>query len=222
MSSITIARFASCDDDAILLFGESASRREMLPVVRNEAKRRALSIVPCMDTAEAITLVTRSKALLLCIIAWHEESAETLPGFIEDMRRRQANPLLEIVVTSTAPLSDMLAARLRALRVTLHRRRYAGEADDSLADVLATAIRHAFEKRVLRSARGAPPLSPMRARGLVELAGVFGSTMERRNAVDLLHFLPPLRSDEVAAIATGKVQKRAWRRRRKLASHALR
>lgn len=220
MSSIAAAVPTPADDDTgILLFGASAARRDMLPTVRDEAKRRALGIVPCEDAADALGLVASRKALLLCVIAWPEDDAARLAAFIENLRRRQANPLLEIVVSSAGPFSDMELARLRALRVTVHRRRHTDETDPCFADVLAAAARHALETRALHSVKGMRPLSPMRMRGLVELAGVFGSAMQRRNAGDLLRCLPPLRSGEATAVVrAGKLRRRAARRRRKPAS----
>lgn len=216
MRSSTVLQPTTADDDVgILLFGEAAARREMLPAVRSEAKRRALGIVPCAEPDEVVGIVASRTELLLCVIAWPDDQTPKLTDFIEELRRRQANPLLEIIVSTGMPFSEMVAARLRALRVTPHRRRETAEADN-FPDILATAVRHAFEKRSLGGAR---PLSPMRTRGLIELAGVFSLALQRRNAGDLLRLLP-LRGGESGMASAAR--RRTAKRRRKPAPCGLR
>lgn len=207
---------ATADDVGILLYGAAAARRELLPAVRDEAKRRTLGIVPCAEPDEVVGIVATRKNLLLCIIAWpDDQEAPKLTAFIEELRRRQANPLLEIIVSTAMPFSDTVATRLRSLRVTPHRRRETAAAGD-FADILATAVRHAFEKRSLGGAR---PLSPLRTRGLIELAGIFGQALQRRNAGDLLRLLPLRGGQSGIACAS---RRRTARRRRKPAPCGLR
>lgn len=133
----------------MLLFGQSAVRRELLPAIRREAGLAGLGIVPCEAADEAAAHAECRPDLLVCVIAWPDERVAELVGFIEDLRRRQANPLLEIIVHSAVPLPETQAARLRSLRVTRHRRPPPLDSE-AFGDVLATAVRHAFEKRALR------------------------------------------------------------------------
>jgi hypothetical protein len=90
------------------------------------------------------------------VLVWPDDKAAQLVGFIEDLRRRQANPLLEIILCSAASLPETLTSRLRNLRVTRHRS--APLECTAFGDVLATAVRHALEKRVLYNAPGAKTL----------------------------------------------------------------
>ena len=135
------------DRPILLLFGESAARREILPAVRREAGLAGLGIMPCEEADEAANCVASRRDLLLSVIVWPDTQAAKLIEFIEHLRRSQANPLLEIVVLTAAPLAETLAARLRTARVTRHRRR--PPHDDEFGDVLATAVRHALETRAL-------------------------------------------------------------------------
>jgi hypothetical protein len=138
------------DRPTILLFGPSAARKELLPAVRREASLAGLGIVPCEAADEAAAYVARRPDLLVCVIVWPDDRIAELVGFIEDLRRRQTNPLLEIIVRSAVPLPETQTARLRSLRVTRHRRPPPLDSDE-FGDVLASAVRHAFEKRALRT-----------------------------------------------------------------------
>lgn len=135
------------DRPTVLLFGESAARREILPAVRREAGLAGLGILPCEEADEAANCIASRCDVVLSVIAWPDAQAAQLIGFVERLRRNQANPLQEIVVLIAAPLADTSTARLRTARVTRYRRRPPHA--DEFGDVLATAVRHALEKRAL-------------------------------------------------------------------------